>query len=179
MYKKIVITSLLIFSFCVSGPASAQNHSKNLQSLGADDIMFAQMMIPHHEQAVEMAKIALKKSPGKELAELSKEIISSQNREINEMEFWLKAKKASKEMHHSMPMKGMLTTKDFKNLQSSTGTNFQKIYISLMIKHHEGAIEMVSLLGKSKNREATKLGNSILVAQKAEIALMKKLLKRY
>lgn len=179
MPKKSLIALLVVFALQISSAAFAQNHSKALQNLGADDVMFAQMMIPHHQQAVEMAEIALKKAPGSALTRLSREIISAQKREMNEMKFWLKVSKASEEMHHSMPMKGMLSEQDFKKLRSLTGTKFQKLYTTLMIEHHEGAIEMVSLLKKSKNKEAQKLGQTILRDQKAEINVMKNLLKAY
>jgi uncharacterized protein (DUF305 family) len=141
--------------------------------------MFAQMMIPHHQQAVEMAEIAIKKSPGSSIMRLSREIISAQKREMSEMRFWLKVSKTSEGIHHSMPMRGMLSERDFKNLKTYSGLKFQKLYLTLMIEHHEGALEMVSLLKKSKNKEAQKMGNAILRDQKAEITLMKKLLKEY
>lgn len=179
MSKKSFIALIVLFALQLSGTAFAQNHSKALQNLGADDIMFAQMMIPHHQQAVEMAEIALKKAPGNALMRLSREIISAQKQEMSEMKFWLKVSKTSEEMHHSMPMRGMLSERDFKNLKSLSGVKFQKLYMTLMIEHHEGALEMVSLLKKSKNKEAQKLGKAILKDQKAEITLMKNLLKEY
>lgn len=179
MLKKIVIAVLVLIALPLSSTAFAQNHSKALQNLGADDIMFAQMMIPHHQQAVEMAEIAIKKSPTSSIMRLSREIISAQKREMNEMKFWLKVNKASIEMHHSMPMKGMLSEADFKKLRSLSGMKFEKLYLTLMIKHHEGAIEMVSLLKKSKNKEAQKMGKAILSDQRAEISVMKNLLKDY
>jgi len=142
------------------------------------DIMFAQMMIPHHEQAVSMSETALKKSRNQGILKLSRQIKSLQSSEKSQLTYWLKATGSSMTMDHDMSMSGMLTVKELASLKRLTGTQFDRTFLQLMIKHHQGALEMLDLISDSKNAEAKALAKAIKSAQSKEITSMKLLLNK-
>lgn len=176
MFKKIIVALLFVVSFSPTSPAVASSHGKTLSNLNSNDIMFAQMMIPHHQQAIDMSKYALKNSSNKEISALAKAISSAQGKEIAQMKFWLTATKSPATMGHHMDMNGMISEKQMKALSSLKGAKFDEAFLSAMIEHHQGALKMVELLKSTKNAEAKKLAKEIVRVQKAEIASMKKLL---
>jgi uncharacterized protein (DUF305 family) len=143
-----------------------------------NEIMFAQMMIPHHEQAVSMSETALKKSRNQGIIKLSRQIKSLQNSEKSQLTYWLKATGSSMTIDHDMAMSGMLTVKELDSLKRLTGTDFDRTFLQLMIKHHQGAIEMLDLISGAKNMEAKALAKAIKSAQSKEITSMKLLLNK-
>ena len=178
MLKKISILLLAVGVILIPNGANASTHAKSLQNLGMNEIMFAQMMIPHHEQAISMSETALKKSRNQVILKLSKQIKSLQGIEKSQLAYWLKATDSSMTMDHDMQMSGMLTTKELASLKRLTGTQFDRTFLQLMIKHHQGALEMLDLISDSKNTEAKALAKAIKSAQSKEITSMKLLLKK-
>ena len=166
------------------------NQNSSNEYMGSD-FMFAQMMIPHHEQAVEMADLALKVSTDADILALAREIRDAQAPEILQMEKWLEAPGMGMGMGHSMGMDksmgmdnsmgmgGMLSDSDMRELKNSTGKSFDQSFLKGMIAHHEGAIYMTLMIKDSKNAEAKALGKSIVTSQTAEIETMKEMLKQY
>lgn len=179
MLKKVIAAFLFTISLLPTNPAVASSHAKSLSNLSGTDIMFAQMMIPHHQQAVDLSKFALKNSSNKAIRSIATGIASGQGKEIAQMKFWLRATKSSATMGHHMDMNGMISDKQMKALGGLKGAKFDKAFITAMIEHHQGALEMVVMLESSKNSEAKKLAKDILRVQKAEIATMKKLLATF
>jgi len=178
MLKKIVLLlSVISLSFFVQ-PASASSHAKSLKNLGMNEIMFAQGMIPHHQQAIDMSKMALNNGASPEVKKLTKEIIAAQGKEIIQLKYWLTATKSSMTMGHDMGMGGMLSKSDLIALKKLKGNKFDTAFLKAMIAHHEGALEMVSMLDRTKNSEAKKIAVDIQTGQSAEITLMKKLLAK-
>ena len=176
MFKKIVLLlSVISLSFFVQ-PASASSHAKSLKNLGMNEIMFAQGMIPHHQQAIDMSKMALNNGASPEIKKLAKKIIAAQGKEISQLKYWLTATKSSMTMGHDMGMGGMLSKSDLIALKKLKGNKFDTAFLKAMIAHHEGALEMVSMLDRTKNSEAKKIAVDIQIGQSAEITLMKKLL---
>ena len=178
MLKKISVLLLAVGVILIPNGANASTHAKSLQNLGMNEIMFAQMMIPHHEQAISMSETALKKSRNQAILKLSNQIKSLQGTEKSQLAYWLKATDSSMTMDHDMQMSGMLTVKELASLKRLTGTQFDRTFLQLMIKHHQGAIEMVDLISDSKNMEAKALAKAIKSAQSKEITSMKLLLKK-
>ena len=178
MLKKIFVLMLAVGVILIPSGANASTHAKSLQNLGMNEIMFAQMMIPHHEQAISMSETALKKSRNQAILKLSNQIKSLQGTEKSQLAYWLKATDSSMTMDHDMQMSGMLTTKELASLKRLTGTQFDRTFLQLMIKHHQGAIEMLDLISDSKNMEAKALAKAINSAQSKEITSMKLLLKK-
>jgi uncharacterized protein (DUF305 family) len=153
------------------------------------DITFAQLMIPHHEQAVEMADMALEQASTPEVRQLAQEIKGAQDPEIKLMRSWLKAWGAPEEMegmdgmdHGGMDMGGqsaggMMSDEDMSGLMEAQGVEFDRMWLEMMIEHHEGAIEMAKAVKEqSQNPEVLALADAIISAQEAEIAVMEQLL---
>lgn len=141
------------------------------------DVMFAQMMIPHHQQAVDIGTLAETRAENSDVKTLAAEIKSEQGPEISQMKTWIESAGAGMEMDHEMPMSGMLSESDLAALSKATGVNFDRLFLSSMIAHHEGAIQMASMVTTSKNAEARKLGEAIVESQTAQIVYMKELFK--
>ena len=140
------------------------------------DIMFAQMMIPHHQQAVDMSTLAETRTSNPEILALAQEIKDAQAPEIKQMTAWLDSAGAGMDMGHDMAMGGMLTDEQMTALTNASGADFDKLYLQGMIAHHEGAIEMAQMILGSNNAEAKALAEAIISSQTAEIEKMKTLL---
>jgi uncharacterized protein (DUF305 family) len=164
---------LVIFALLLSGCASQSDADS---AYSAADIAFAEMMIPHHEQAVEMSDIALTNSSSDEILTLARDIKSAQAPEIEQMGSW-PGVKSSTHMGHMMD--GMLSNKEIQELRDSEGATFDRLFLEGMIAHHQGAIEMARDVLTSKNKEVAALAAAIIAAQEKEIALMQELLKSY
>jgi len=137
------------------------------------------MMIPHHQQAIDISNIALKTSKDAELLALATTIIKAQTEEIEQMETWLKEAGASKDMGHSMDgMGGMLDAAELSSLSAATGKSFDLLWLKGMIAHHDGAIHMTTMIEDAENAEIKAFGEKIVKNQSAEIAQMNAMLKR-
>ena len=152
-------------------------NSASNSSYSSNDIMFAQMMIPHHQQAIVMSDIALKNSTNPDVLALAKQIKAAQAPEIEQMKAWLKAAGTSLMGAHGMAMEGMLTDSEISELKGAKGVSFDKLFLQGMIGHHEGALTMISMIVDSDNAEARKLAKDIQTSQSAEIVKMKALLE--
>ncbi|MEL7487557.1 MAG: DUF305 domain-containing protein, partial [Pseudomonadota bacterium] len=125
----------------------------------ADDVRFMQDMIPHHHQAVQMSALVKDRTNDRELIDIAGRIDASQADEIKFMQQWLaeRGEKApdpaahngdhgAHKMHISHEMAGMATPQQMKELAAAEGVDFDRLFLTLMIRHHEGAVEMVENL---------------------------------
>ena len=142
-----------------------------------DELMFASMMIPHHSQAVTMSELALANTTNPEILFLATAIRDAQAPEIEQMQSWLDASNYSESHAHHMDMGGMLSDEELAELSAATGSTFDRLFLKGMIAHHEGAIDMLSMIKNSTNSEVKTLYDVILTGQSAEIEAMKALLK--
>ena len=148
------------------------------------DVMFAQGMVPHHEQAIEMADIALDPSvgAGPEVIDLATRIKAGQDPEIQQMTGWLESWGQPMQMdtsdgHDMAGMDGMMTVEEMDELGTMTGPDFDRMWMEMMIRHHEGAIEMADTVkADGSNADVRTLADAIIGAQQAEIAEMQALL---
>ena len=139
--------------------------------------MFLQMMIPHHQQAIDISNLAMKSSTNKELLDLAKVIARDQAAEIIQMKVWLKEAGASEDMGHSMEgMGGMLTVDELAALNAAKGAAFDKLWLEGMTDHHDGAIHMVQMIEDASNMEIKAFGAKVITDQSAQITQMKKML---
>jgi len=149
---------------------------------GTVDIMFAQMMIPHHEQAIEMSTLAETRTTNPEVLALAAKIKAAQTPEIEQMKAWLGVSGSSDmdrmghDMDHGMNQMGMLDEAQMSALAATNGATFDALYLEGMIAHHLGAIDMAQMILSSANPEVKKLGENIVSSQRAEIDQMRKLL---
>jgi uncharacterized protein (DUF305 family) len=139
---------------------------------------FAQMMIPHHEQAMVMADLALANNAGPEVSALAITIQSTQGPEIDQMRGILERFGIVEEhSHDDHDMPGMLTEQQMDALSAAKGAEFDQLFLQGMIEHHEGAIVMAEeVLGTTEDPEVRSLAQSIIESQRSEIDQMRMLL---
>ncbi|WP_046502555.1 DUF305 domain-containing protein [Streptomyces odonnellii] len=160
------------------GSASAPDTAHN-----AADTAFAQSMIPHHQQAVEMADLAATRASAAEVMTLAAEIKKAQDPEIKTLSGWLKGWgeqiPAAGADHSGHGMAGMMGEDDMSALESASGAEFDTAFLKLMVKHHEGAVTMSKTeQSQGANPAAKDLAGRIVTAQSAEITRMNGLLDR-
>jgi uncharacterized protein (DUF305 family) len=167
-------------SASASGSTSASAAASHSQA----DVSFATDMIPHHGQAIEMADMALKQASSSQVKQLASQIKSAQDPEISTMSGWLKdwgAPVPSASMSGmamgGMSMNGMMSAEEMKQLAAAGGAAFDKLWLQMMIKHHQGAIAMAKTeLTTGQYPPAKTLAQSISDSQAKEIATMQGLL---
>lgn len=160
-----------------NGAMGTHNNSGPLAYTGADE-MFLQMMIPHHQQAIDISNIALKTSRDSELLALAKTIIKAQSAEIVQMQSWLKDANVNPGMGHSMGMGGMLDDAELSALSAATGKTFDALWLKGMIGHHDGAIHMTTMIKDASNPDIKAFGERVVKDQSAQIVQMQAMLKR-
>lgn len=160
--------------------SDSMNHSDHMVSenseFSAADLMFAQMMIPHHQQAVDLGELAATRAQSQEVIDLAEQIADEQAPEIELMKSWLEAAGASEHMDHNMGMDGMLSDAEMQTLENSSGAEFDRLFLEGMIAHHEGAIAMAQDVVDSKNAEVAGLAAAIIKSQTTQIEYMRSLL---
>ncbi len=182
-----VSVALAAAAFRVTGCGSddpGANTSATADTFNDADVTFLQSMIPHHQQAIEMAELPLdpKRTAGAEVAALAKRVQAAQDPEIAQMEQWLTSWGKPTEMdmsdgHDMSSMDGMMSDDDMKTLGAATGSAFDELWLKMMVEHHEGAVDMAEgVKAEGKDREIAKLADQIIAAQQAEIAEMNALL---
>ena len=160
------------------GDSSMMDGDESADDLNMSDVMFVQMMIPHHEQAVEMAELAPAAGASPEVRELAATIAAAQGPEIEQMEAMLDRWDVGQMMDHSgHQMAGMVSDADMDRLRAASGAAFDRLFLELMIAHHEGAIDMAQdPLENGEDPELRRLLEAIVTAQTAEIAPMQQML---
>ncbi len=172
----LALFPLLLLAGC--GQVLGENAAPSTAQVTSSEQMFAEMMIPHHEQALEMAELAPSRTENPKVLAIAEKIKSGQEPEILLMEGWLDGHGGHSD-HAGHTMDGMLTETQIEELRASSGAEFDKLFLQGMIQHHEGALEMLSMIEESKFPEAIALKKQIETAQKAEIAEMRELLSSY
>jgi uncharacterized protein (DUF305 family) len=160
----------------------------------AADVRFMQDMIPHHEQALEMTALVADRTNRNEMIELGRRIEASQKDEIGFMRDWLDERGETMRDAHSghhghdeseahSTMKGMASAEEMAELASARNQAFDTLFLELMIKHHEGALEMVQELlkhhGSAQEAVLFEFTNEVRNDQKAEIDRMGAMLASY
>jgi uncharacterized protein (DUF305 family) len=191
------ITVLLIAALGtapVSGAdAQAAADSARRQSFTEADVHFMSAMIGHHAQAIQMARLAPTHDASSSLRILAERVINAQQDEIAIMQQWLRdhgqpvpeprpgpMKMVHNGVEHEMMMPGMLTEAQMKELDAAKGKEFDRLFLTFMIQHHQGAVAMVKELfgsqGAALDDTVFKIASDINVDQTTEIARMQKML---
>lgn len=183
-----LVAPLLALGLTLSACGSDSSESAADAPHNDQDVTFATDMIPHHAQAVEMADLAADRAESPEVKDLAEEISAAQGPEIETMTSWLEAwdeevPDTSGGMggmdHGDMggDMPGMMTPEDMDNLEAASGTEFDQMFLTMMIAHHEGAIEMAQTQQQDGEfTDAVDLAETIEETQTAEISTMEELL---
>ena len=168
-----------------TGAPATSSSAGSIANVSDSDVSFAQQMIPHHQQAVEMADLALTRETSPEVKKLAEQIKAAQGPEIEMMSMWLQSWGAPMEMgeDHSghdmggMDMSGMMSDEDMQALADAQGAEFDRMWLEMMIAHHQGAISMAEQVkGASSNADVTSLAGAVMTGQAEEIDTMQKLL---
>ncbi|MCW2912204.1 MAG: copper resistance protein [Actinomycetia bacterium] len=152
------------------------------------DVMFAQAMSAHHQQAVEMARLAVTKAKNPAVKTLAGQIEQAQGPEIKTMTGWLNSWGVTPSPSgggmpgmpgmDKGPGQGMMSAAEMKKLDKASGAAFDKMFLTMMIKHHEGAITMAKVEQANGSYDPAKtLAANIVSGQSAQIATMRSLLK--
>ena len=163
---------------------------------GADhntaDVRFATEMIPHHAQALHMVDMAEGRELTREAEQLMADIEAAQTPEIEQMSGWLEEwdqpvpdtsgmgpMGGDMDMDHMGDMVGAMSEEALAELEGAEGTVFERMWLQMMIEHHEGAIEMAEVeLDEGEHAGTLDLAESIIESQRAEIELMESMLER-
>ncbi|KOT89949.1 copper resistance protein [Streptomyces sp. NRRL F-5755] len=167
-------------SSSAGAPAPSGTHN-------AADVSFAKGMIPHHRQAVQMAEMAGSHGASPQVEDLAGKIKKAQGPEIKTMSGWLEAwgEKVPEDMDGmggmdhggSSPMPGMMGMHEMGELKKSSGHAFDTMFLTMMVKHHQGAVQMATTEQKSgAYGPARKLAQDIITSQNAEISQMQQML---
>jgi uncharacterized protein (DUF305 family) len=177
MLTAALVAAAAVLAACSNGGGDDVNDA---------DVTFAQEMIPHHRQATEMADLAATRSQDAEVLDLAERISAAQGPEIETMTGWLESwgEEVPEDMsgmdhsgmdHGSMP--GMMSADQMAALEAASGPDFDRLFLEMMIEHHEGAIEMARTEQEDgSNADAVALAESIEEEQTAEVAEMRDLL---
>ncbi|MGW5381649.1 DUF305 domain-containing protein [Nocardia sp. NPDC003963] len=169
------VTTSPVASATATAPAAGEHNQA--------DIRFAEEMIPHHRQAVEMAALVPSHSSDPAVIDLAARIQAAQDPEIATMSGWLQAwGVATPEAgdhsgmdHGSMP--GMMTGEEMAQLEAARGPEFDRMWLTMMIAHHEGAVRMAETeLVEGVDPDAVALAQQIIDTQQAEIQQMQSML---
>ncbi|USY23425.1 DUF305 domain-containing protein [Nocardiopsis exhalans] len=160
-----------------SAPPASDTSEQESSEFNDADVVFAQMMIPHHEQATAMAELAQSRA-GDEVRALAEDIEAEQGPEIEQMNALLESwgNEPMEGMDHG-GMAGVMSEEQMAELEAAEGDEFDTMFLEMMIEHHEGAIDMAQTqLVEGTNPEARALAEDIIDAQRAEIELMNEML---
>ncbi|HVV12620.1 DUF305 domain-containing protein [Amycolatopsis sp.] len=184
MRKTIVGTALAIAGLLLAGCGGNDSMSGMAMSSSATaaaqpgahnaaDVTFVQEMIPHHRQAVAMAQLATARASNARVKDLAGRIERAQGPEIQQMTGWLTEWGVAP--GGSMP--GMMSDADMGKLRQAGGTEFDRMFLQMMVAHHQGAVDMAETeLADGADADAKALARRISDSQTAEIAEMRQLL---
>ncbi|HEX6354872.1 DUF305 domain-containing protein [Actinophytocola sp.] len=166
----------------MSATATATSESASAEH-NDQDVAFAQGMIPHHQQAVDMAKAAAEKATNPAVKALAGRVQGAQDPEIQRLTEMLESWGAPTEpsgmpgMDHGSGGDGMMTDDQMAELDQASGAEFDQMWLQMMIEHHQGAVTMAKTeLESGSDADAKALAQQIVDAQEAEITEMQGML---
>jgi len=185
-----VLTLTLALTGCstANAPTGTGTSSSAPSSTKANDAdkMFVTMMIPHHQQAIEMSDLVLKKTGlDTNVASLAQQIKDAQAPEVAQMRGWLTAwgvkettpSSGMRGMDHGTTGDGMMTDADMAALKAADAKDAGRLFLTQMIAHHKGAVDMAQKeVADGQNPDTVALAKKVIEAQTAEIATMQKML---
>jgi uncharacterized protein (DUF305 family) len=184
----LLATAGLTLTACGDDTDGNSTGTESSAAFNDADVTFAQQMIPHHEQAVEMAQMAQGRASNQEVLSLAEDIEAAQGPEIDTLRRWLDTwgedVPASGMDHGDMghdsggTMSGMMDEEQMSDLMAASGADWDRMSLEMMIEHHEGAIEMAEVeVDQGENPDAVALAEKIISDQQAEITQMQQLLQ--
>lgn len=177
--KRLFAPVLILLAVVGAMSACSSGDGNSEASFNKADVEFVQGMIPHHSQAIEMAKLASTRAETPEVKALATRIEDAQDPEIKQMRSWLKEwDEPEKSMAGDGMGAGMMSGADMDKLRAAKGADFDEMFLTMMIVHHKGAVGMAQTERQDgKNADAKKLAADIIETQEAEIVEMTGLLE--
>ena len=189
MLRKTLAVTALVVSAALGLTACADDTNPSAydatdSQFNDADVAFAQSMVPHHEQAIEMAELAANRAESTEVRQLAADIKAAQGPEIDEMNAWLdqwgqegpSGGMGHGDMGHG-DTGGMMTEDDIAMLEDADGAELDRMFLEMMIEHHQGAIDMARTeQANGENPDAIALAEQVEADQEAEIGKMTQLL---
>ena len=151
------------------------------EAANAADVAFAQGMIPHHQQAIDMSRLAPERAQSQQVKDLARQIEAAQGPEIETLTGWLRDWGAAPAEHGSHGdtggYGGMMSADEMARLERARGAEFDRAFLEMMIRHHEGAVTMARTeLSDGQFPAAKQMAQQIIDTQQAEIDTMRTLL---
>ncbi len=190
-----LLTALSVLTACGDDQRSAEQETRtaaNGDKFNDADVEFASDMIQHHSQALAMVDLTMGRKVDPEVQQIAENIRMAQGPEIEQMTDWLSdwgepipesvRDHANAEGDGNMKMSdmpGMMSTQEMHELESAQGAQFQKMWLEMMIDHHEGAIEMARVeQSEGRHAPAIELAEEVESTQQDEISAMQALLEK-
>ncbi|OXM51760.1 DUF305 domain-containing protein [Amycolatopsis thailandensis] len=181
------LASFAVLTGCASSDTASGGHDMTTMKApdpaqaghNQADVTFAQGMIPHHEQALTMAKLVDGRTRNAKVVDLAARIKQAQDPEIQQLTGLLKGWGVAPSGGHSAhgSMSGMMTEDDLAELGKAKDAAFDKRWLEMMVKHHEGALAMAkTALQQGSDAEVKALAQKVIDGQQAEITEMRALL---
>ncbi|MFG2888592.1 DUF305 domain-containing protein [Streptomyces sp. NPDC048248] len=158
--------------------ADEAKQARRDDSPNSADFAYVQMMIVHHRQALVMTGLAGRHADDKQVSRVAERIAAAQRPEIGAMDGWLSRYGGPREQqgHQHAEMPGMATASELGRLRKARGTQFDELFLKLMIAHHNGAVTMATdALSEGNNVLVEEMANDVIAQQSAEIARMQKM----
>ncbi|MET0886567.1 MAG: DUF305 domain-containing protein [Mycetocola sp.] len=181
----ITLTALIALAGCANSPGTGgmdgdmpgMGASASAVDVNQTDMQFTMMMIPHHQQAIDMSAVILAKDDiDQQVTAMAEQIKAAQGPEIEQMESWLDDWGTGMGDMDGMG-DGMMSDTDMQALEDATGEEASRLFLEQMIEHHQGAIEMAQdEVDNGQNPDVIALAQNIITSQTAEIATMEEIL---
>lgn len=164
--KRNLITILFAVLFGSVFQASAQDHSMHGSAMS--EPQFLEMMTKHHQDGIEMAKMAKEKATNKEVKNMSEKIIKDQSKDIAKLQSWKKKWHANEKVSAEMPKM------DMSKLQAANGKEFDQAFLDMMSQHHQHGVAMAKD-AKLEHKEVKDFAEKSVKKQTAEISKMEEM----
>lgn len=168
------ISVLLLLAVIFQGISLPKNSQANEQETNFNraDLMFMNMMIIHHDQAIEMAELASGRTENQNIIELAENISEAQRSENEKMASWLREAGLNRP-RDGHRMAGMATSYDMQRLENSEDGEFDMLFSELMIVHHEGGIGMArAVVENGKSEKVREIAQTMIRVQQEEVSKM-------
>ena len=189
-YRRVLTVAVLGLTLVMAGCSTGETGESGGKGFNDTDIAFATDMIQHHAQALQMVDFTMSHDLDPEVQQLADDVRAAQAPEIEIMADWLldweqpvpetvrdHANADSEGMDMDSDLPGMMSGEDLQSLEQAEGTDFQQMWLEMMIEHHEGAIEMADEERQNgEHPQAVAMAQDIADAQAEEIGTMKNLL---
>ena len=156
-----------------------QGSRPNADVYSDDDVEFVTAMVPHHAQALEMAELAPERAADRRVKAMAERIAAGQGPEIDVMQAWLEQHglpEADTDAHGDHGMQGMVTGEQMTQLLAAEDEQFDRLFLTRMIAHHQGALQMANRLGQGTHPLVMDMAKDVSATQSVEITRMQEVL---